>query len=34
MLFHGEDRSEEGVPSVTLPLPAGHRLDNEENTRK
>ena len=33
ILFHGEDRTEAEVPSVTFVLLAGHRLDNEEDHR-
>ena len=33
-LFHGEDRSEARVFSVTILIPAGHGLDHEKDYRK
>ena len=33
-LVDGKDRGEAGMPSVTFSLPAGHRMDNDEDHRK
>ena len=34
ILFHGEDRSEARVSSVTILIPARHRLNREKDYRK